>query len=197
MEPWIVGSNPSERFPLWTRANVGEVFPDPVAPLSFTLLMREQVEGAWRDALAKMGAFTHDEFQPDEMETLGVFGGYRETSFGRPTSLGEPASGSALQGGATLGLRAGWSTTEYGALLELGLDVLANASGTETSGVLTYRALAVYHHDDTNDAPSGSIRYARLRAMITPNVPITRIVYAHRFHAVRNPRNLPSPTVAH
>ena len=30
MEPWIVGSRPSERFPLWTRANVGEVFPDPV-----------------------------------------------------------------------------------------------------------------------------------------------------------------------
>ena len=31
VEPWVVGSQPSERFPLWTRANVGEVFPDPVS----------------------------------------------------------------------------------------------------------------------------------------------------------------------
>jgi len=35
MEPWIVGSKPSERFPFWTRANVGEVFPHPVAPKGF------------------------------------------------------------------------------------------------------------------------------------------------------------------
>ncbi len=34
MEPWIVGSEPSERYPLWTRANVGEVFPDSVAPFT-------------------------------------------------------------------------------------------------------------------------------------------------------------------
>ncbi len=76
MEPWIVGSDPSERFPLWTRANVGEVFPDPVRPLTYTIAMPTLVEGGWRDALAKIGSFTHDEFAPDTMETLGVFGGY-------------------------------------------------------------------------------------------------------------------------
>ena len=76
MEDWIVGSEPSERFPLWTRANVGEVFPDPVAPLTYTLMMRDGVEYGWRDALAKTGAFTLDEFAPDAMETVGIFGGY-------------------------------------------------------------------------------------------------------------------------
>ena len=64
MDDWIVGSEPSERFPLWTRANVGEVFPDPVAPLTFSLMIRQEVEYGWRDALAKTGAFTLDEFAP-------------------------------------------------------------------------------------------------------------------------------------
>jgi pyruvate,water dikinase len=76
MEPWIVGSEPSERYPLWTRGNVGEVFPDPVAPLTFSLAMRTHVEPAFRDAMVDVGAFTHDEFAPDRMEAIGVFGSY-------------------------------------------------------------------------------------------------------------------------
>jgi rifampicin phosphotransferase len=97
MEPWIVGSRPSERYPLWTRANVGEVFPDPVAPLSFTLVMREETEGAWRDALVRMGGFTHDEFAPNEMETLGVFGGYAYLNASVTRVLGERAPGLSAQ----------------------------------------------------------------------------------------------------
>jgi len=34
-------------------------------------------------------------------------------------------------------------------------------------------------------------------AIITPKVAMIRIAYAHRFQAVRNPRNFPRPTVAH
>lgn len=97
MEPWIVGSNPSERYPLWTRANVGEVFPDPVAPLTFTTFMEEQTEGAWRDALVRMGGFTHDEFAPGQMETLGVFGGYCYLNASVTRILGERAPGLSAQ----------------------------------------------------------------------------------------------------
>lgn len=97
MEPWIVGSRPSERFPLWTRANVGEVFPDPVMPLTFSLLMEEHTEGAWRDALVKMGAFSHDEFEPGEMETLGVFGSYCYLNASVTRILGERAPGLSAQ----------------------------------------------------------------------------------------------------
>lgn len=97
MEPWIVGSEASERYPLWTRANVGEVFPDPVAPLTFSLLMETDVEGAWRDALAQIGAFTHDEFSPDNMETLGVFGGYCYLNASVTRILGERAPGLSAQ----------------------------------------------------------------------------------------------------
>ena len=35
-EPWIVSTTPHETFNFYTRANIGEVFPDPVAPLSFS-----------------------------------------------------------------------------------------------------------------------------------------------------------------
>lgn len=97
MEPWIVGSNPSKRYPLWTRANVGEVFPDPVAPLTFTAFMWEHTEGAWRDALVKLGAFTHDEFAPGEMETLGVFGGYCYLNAAVTRILGERGPGLSAQ----------------------------------------------------------------------------------------------------
>jgi len=97
MEPWIVGSNPSERYPLWTRANVGEVFPDPVAPLTFSLMMRDLVEPGWRDALVNIGAFTPDEFAPDEMEPLGVFGGYCYLNAAITRILGERAPGMSAQ----------------------------------------------------------------------------------------------------
>ncbi len=97
MEPWIVGSKPSKRYPLWTRANVGEVFPDPVAPLTFTTFMVEHTEGAWRDALVRMGAFTHDEFAPGEMETLGVFGGYCYLNASVTRILGERGPGLTAQ----------------------------------------------------------------------------------------------------
>ncbi|MGE0599850.1 MAG: PEP-utilizing enzyme [Dehalococcoidia bacterium] len=97
MEPWIVGSKPSKRYPLWTRANVGEVFPDPVAPLTFSLFMKDHVEAAWRRALVKMGAFTLDEFAPDDMETLGVFGGYCYLNASVTRILGERGPGLTAQ----------------------------------------------------------------------------------------------------
>ena len=75
-EPWVVDNEPSARFPIYTRANVGEVFPDPVTPLSWTIVGVKEAEPGWRDALARFGAATHDEFNPDVIEVMGVFGGY-------------------------------------------------------------------------------------------------------------------------
>ena len=97
MDPWIVGSEPSERFPVWTRANVGEVFPDPVAPLSFGLMMREHVEEGWRDALINMGAFTADEFSPGKMETIGIHGGYTSLNASVARLIGVRTPGMSAQ----------------------------------------------------------------------------------------------------
>lgn len=73
---WIVNAPPSERFPLYTRANVGEVFADPVPPLTFTLAMFEVGEMGFRDAYVKLGVFDHDEFTDGAFEHLGFFDGY-------------------------------------------------------------------------------------------------------------------------
>ena len=65
----------SERFPIYTRANVGEVFPDPVTPFTSTTALWLSELG-WRDAWLRMGAFEGDEFPADEFCQLGVVGGY-------------------------------------------------------------------------------------------------------------------------
>lgn len=73
---WIVDSDISERYPIYTRGNVGEVFPDPVAPFSWTLIAFTGSELGWRDAFARFGVFDHDEFDPARNEILACFGGY-------------------------------------------------------------------------------------------------------------------------
>jgi len=65
----------SERFPIYTRANVGEVFPDPVTPLTSTTVLY-LAELGWREAWQRMGAFAAEEFPTDEFCQLGVVGGY-------------------------------------------------------------------------------------------------------------------------
>jgi pyruvate,water dikinase len=76
IDRWIVDNPPSKRYPIYTRANVGEVFPEPVAPLSATIGITENAEPGWRDAWERLGAFEQSEFDPDNNETIGVFGGY-------------------------------------------------------------------------------------------------------------------------
>jgi rifampicin phosphotransferase len=72
---YVTDSTLSERFPLYTRANVGEVFPDPVTPFTSGTILFLAEEG-WRDAWVRMGAFDADEFPPGEFCQLGVVGGY-------------------------------------------------------------------------------------------------------------------------
>lgn len=76
MDRWIVDSRPSRRYPIYTRANVGEVFPDPVTPLSATIGITKNAEPGWREAFARFGVVELDEYDPDNNEVIGVFGGY-------------------------------------------------------------------------------------------------------------------------
>lgn len=78
---YFVGTKPSERYPIWTRANVGEVFPDPVRMSTFDFAFQNDdgirmSELGFRDGYVEMGAFEYDEFDPDNCVFLGVFGGY-------------------------------------------------------------------------------------------------------------------------
>ncbi|MCB9394672.1 MAG: phosphoenolpyruvate-utilizing protein [Acidimicrobiaceae bacterium] len=93
---YVTDSDLSERFPLYTRANVGEVFPDPVTPLtSDTALWYAEL--GWRDAWVRMGAFEADEFPDDQYCQLGVQGGYCYLNASLIRLFGERAPGLSWQ----------------------------------------------------------------------------------------------------
>ena len=93
---YVTDTSLSERFPIYTRANVGEVFPDPVTPLtSDTALYLAEL--GWRDAWERMGAFDLDEFPPDDYCQLGVLGGYCYLNASLIRIFGERAPGLTWQ----------------------------------------------------------------------------------------------------
>ncbi len=74
---WPCDDNESKRFPIFTRANTGEVFVDAATPLTWSLYGRGVYENGYRDALYELGVFTPEDFRPEwEGEVVGCFGGY-------------------------------------------------------------------------------------------------------------------------
>jgi rifampicin phosphotransferase len=89
---FVTDTDLSARFPLYTRANVGEVFPDPVTPMtSGTVLWLAEL--GWRDAWERMGAFELSEFPAEEFCQLGVVGGYCYLNASLIRLFGERAPG--------------------------------------------------------------------------------------------------------
>jgi phosphohistidine swiveling domain-containing protein len=74
---WICDDEPSKRFPVYTRANVGEVFAPAVTPLTWTTFGRLGWEAGFREALYEMGVFTPEEFRSvGQGDVIGCFAGY-------------------------------------------------------------------------------------------------------------------------
>lgn len=76
MEKFICDTQPSDKYRIVSRANAGEVMPDPCSPLNATMGMFAAGEAGWRDAYVVTGTFTRDEFEPDRTNTISCFGGY-------------------------------------------------------------------------------------------------------------------------
>lgn len=93
---YVTDTTLSERFPIYTRANVGEVFPDPVTPLTSSAALWVAEQG-WRDAWIRMGAFEEAEFPADEFCQLGVQGGYCYLNASLIRLFGERAPGLSWQ----------------------------------------------------------------------------------------------------
>ena len=73
---WATDNAPSKDWPLYTRGNVGEVFPEVVLPLTWDLF-GQRAEDGWRGAYTDMGLLMPGDFSDDEpMTILSVFGGY-------------------------------------------------------------------------------------------------------------------------
>jgi len=101
-EEYFVSTKASDRYPVWTRANVGEVFPDPVALSTFDFAFQNDggiqiSELGFRDAYIKIGAFEESEFDPENPVFLGVFGGYAYLNASLMRIFGERAPGLSAQ----------------------------------------------------------------------------------------------------
>jgi rifampicin phosphotransferase len=66
----------SARFPIYTRSNAGEVLPDPVSPLGWTLVWAGAILDGWRDGDIRVGQFAEDELAGDYSPVAGLFNGY-------------------------------------------------------------------------------------------------------------------------
>jgi pyruvate,water dikinase len=103
VEKWMVETSLSERYPFYTRANVGEVFPDPVAPMTFSFGFQKEngelggAEIGFREAYYRIGVMTPDEMPDDECVFMGVAGGYAYLNAAALRMLGHRAPGMTAQ----------------------------------------------------------------------------------------------------
>lgn len=77
VDSWIVDWSRNERLPYYTRANAGEVLPDPASPLGWSLVFEEGLLPGWYRGFVEFGIYGPDEFNtPPKIPMVGIFGGY-------------------------------------------------------------------------------------------------------------------------
>lgn len=94
---WPTDNPPSRVWPLYTRGNIGEVFPDVVAPLTWRLY-GQAAEDGWRAAFRALGLLQPGDLPVDEDKViLGVFGGYGYINASYVRLLGVRAPGGTVE----------------------------------------------------------------------------------------------------
>ncbi len=94
---WTTDNPPSKKWTLYTRGNVGEVFPEVVLPLTWDLYGRAAERG-WRKAFEKMGLLVPGDLPGNEdMVILSVFGGYCYINASFVRLLGVRAPGGTVE----------------------------------------------------------------------------------------------------
>ena len=77
MSTWPINDAASKVFPLYSRANVGEIFPGPITPLNASAGFLANLEPGWRDAFVACGVWEHDLYDETvEHNPIACFGGY-------------------------------------------------------------------------------------------------------------------------
>lgn len=93
---WIVEGTVDPRWPINTRGNVGEVFPEVLTPLTYELGVIPAERG-WRRAYAGLGVTTPKDFASDAPVIIGLYGGYCYLNLSFLRILGVRAPGSSAQ----------------------------------------------------------------------------------------------------
>jgi len=73
---WLTDWQRSRRMPFYTRANSGEVLPDPASPLGWTLVFEKGLLPGWLRGLVEFGIYRDGELPVERPPVAGLFGGY-------------------------------------------------------------------------------------------------------------------------
>ena len=73
---WITDNELSDQWPFWTRANVGEVLPEPPSPLGWELVWTNGTLKGWYDCATERMGYHDVGLDPDRPEMAGMLGGY-------------------------------------------------------------------------------------------------------------------------
>ena len=77
MSSWPIRDDASKVFSLYSRANVGEIFPDPISPLNASAGFQRNLEAGWRDAFVNCGVWDHDLYDASvEYNIIPAFDSY-------------------------------------------------------------------------------------------------------------------------
>ena len=91
---WIVEGRIDPRWPINTRGNIGEVFPEVLTPMSYELGVLA-AEAGWRDAYRELGILQKGDFANDEPVIIGLYGGYGYLNVSYLRMIGVRAPGSS------------------------------------------------------------------------------------------------------
>lgn len=74
---WLADKQPENaELPLWTRAVIGDMLPDAVTPLSWSLIWESAAAHGWRDCLIERFGFDEAEISSSHPESVASFGGF-------------------------------------------------------------------------------------------------------------------------
>jgi pyruvate,water dikinase len=76
MSRWIADTVPDSTHRIYSRANAGEIMPNPVSPLVSSFFWAGQIAEGWRQAFVDLGVADLEEFERDRPNHFGVFAGY-------------------------------------------------------------------------------------------------------------------------
>lgn len=93
---YVTDTTPSERFPIYCRGNVGEVFPNVMTPMTSSLF-QDAASGGQERTLLEFGMVSAKHFVGADSVLTGVFGGYLygNVSLGRVASARVPGLSAA------------------------------------------------------------------------------------------------------
>ncbi|MCP4958705.1 MAG: hypothetical protein GY925_05470 [Actinomycetia bacterium] len=91
---WIIEGKIDPRWPINTRGNIGEVFPEVLTALGYQLGVLP-AERAWREAYDDLGIHHKGDFSTDDPTIIGLYGGYAYLNLSYLRMMGVRAPGSS------------------------------------------------------------------------------------------------------